>query len=140
MAIYIIFSSLAAIALSIFWIVRTQRPEGAKYAVSDKVGFILNAVLLNVYLIFFAPVMFITLLCVPMHDGFLGVIGWIIAFVIGSTSAVSFLGLGASVALRKEGKSKLSFLVQFAGIVLMVLSFIVFALCYGRLFEFLNGV
>ena len=48
------------------------------------------------------------------------------------------LGLGFSVALRKKGKSKQSFAVQFAGVVGIGLSVLFYILFAGNLLQYLN--
>jgi uncharacterized membrane protein len=71
-------------------------------------------------------------------DGILGILGWIVAVIIASAALISGLGIGASVALRKKGKSKLSFAVQFAGVIAIALSFVLYALFVGTLISPLN--
>lgn len=138
MIVYVVLSTLAALISGMILIVRTKRVEGIKYGVLDKVGLALNALLLNVYLIAFVPFTFIGLLCVPEYSGLLGALGYVMAFIVNSWSLVFCLGLAFSVVLRKKGKSKLSFMVQFMGLVAMVVSFVIFALCYESLFSSLN--
>ena len=82
--------------------------------------------------------MFIGILAYPAHNGFLGVIGMIVAIIIASAIMLAAIGVGASVALRKKGKSKLSFAVQFAGVASYCLSFLLFAVFYGNLLVTLN--
>ena len=82
--------------------------------------------------------LFLGMISVPEREGFLGIIGWIIAIIIASASLFCGLGLGASVAFRKKGKSKLSFAIQFAGVVAIALSFVLYALFVGVLICPLN--
>ena len=49
-----------------------------------------------------------------------------------------YAGLGFSAALRKKGKSKQSFAMQFAGLAGVVLSLILFFVFYGNLLSSLN--
>ena len=63
----------------------------------------------------------------------------LIVSIIGATGpAFCGLGLGASVALRKKGKSKLSFAVQFAGVIGIALTVGMYMLFAGNLLESLN--
>ena len=55
-----------------------------------------------------------------------------------ATSAIIGLGLGASVALRKKGKSGLSFWAQFAGVVGLGITILFFVLFCDNLFGSLN--
>ena len=74
----------------------------------------------------------------PEYDGFLGVLGWIVCVIIAPAPLSCGLGLGFSVFLRKKGSSKLSFIMQFAGIVGCALSILLFILFYGNLLSSLN--
>ena len=82
--------------------------------------------------------MFIGMICSPARDGFMGVVGWIVSILIASATMLCGLGLGASVALRKKGKGRMSFAIQFLGVVAMILAAVLFAVCYGSLLETLN--
>ena len=57
---------------------------------------------------------------------------------IASAALICGLGLGFSVALRKKGKSKLSFWVQFAGFVGIGLTVGLYCLLAGNLLRYLN--
>jgi uncharacterized protein YybS (DUF2232 family) len=48
------------------------------------------------------------------------------------------IGLGLSVAFRKQGKSKLSFAVQFAGVFGIGLTVLLYYIFTGNLLEYLN--
>ena len=74
----------------------------------------------------------------PGCDGFLGIIGWIVSIINASATLFCGLGLGFSVALRKKGKSKLSFAVQFAGIIGIALTIGMYMLFAGNLLKPLN--
>ena len=74
----------------------------------------------------------------PRHEGFLGALGWIVSIIIASAALVCGIGLGLSVALRKKGKSKLSFAVQFAGLAGIGLSVGLYSLLAGSLIRYLN--
>ena len=74
----------------------------------------------------------------PKYDGFLGILGWIVAVVIASAALFCGLGLGFSVALRKKGRSKLSFAVQFAGVAGIGLTLAFYFIFTGNLLKYLN--
>ena len=74
----------------------------------------------------------------PQYDGILGVLGWIVAIVMASAALFCGIGLGLSVAFRKQGKSKLSFAVQFAGMGGIGLTLLLFFAFYGNLLKPLN--
>ena len=72
----------------------------------------------------------------PAHDGILGILGWIVGIIIASASLPC--GLGLSVALRKKGRSKLSFTVQFAGLAGIGLALALYAIFSGNLLISIN--
>jgi hypothetical protein len=74
----------------------------------------------------------------PEGEGIIGVLSWAVAFIGASGPALCGVGLGASVALRRKGKSELSFLVQFAGVIGVAIT-ILFLIMFGDiLFGSLN--
>ena len=116
----------------------TKKEEGVVYGKLDKVGVALNIVLILLYLIVSPLFLFLGGLAHTDHKGFLGILGWIVAAIVASPYLSCGLGLGASVALRKKGKSKLSFWAQFAGIAGLAISFLCFCIFYGNLLGTLN--
>lgn len=74
----------------------------------------------------------------PACEGLLEILGWIVSIFIASTGLFCGLGLGFSVALRKKGKRKLSFVVQFAGVAGIGLSVELYCLLAGNLLKYLN--
>ena len=94
--------------------------------------------LIPVYLILSVFVMVLSVFSAPEYDGFLGILGWIVCVIIASAPMACGLGLGFSASLRKKGRSKLSFIVQFAGIAGCALSIALFMLFYGNLLSSLN--
>ena len=139
MFIYTIAAAMISVIAGFFIAVRTKKAEDVIYGKLDKVGRITNIILSLVY-IFLSPLyLFLGMICLPKHDGFLGILGWIVSIITASSGALfCSLGLGFSVALRKQGKSKRSFAVQFAGffgILLTVLLYVVFS---GNLLQSLN--
>ena len=66
------------------------------------------------------------------------VLGWIVTIIVTSAMLFCGLGLGFSVALRKKGKSKKSFIVQFAGLLGIGLTVGLYCLFVGSLIAPLN--
>ena len=117
----------------------SKKAEGVVYGKLDKVGIVTNILLIPIYAIVTIFNFFIVMLgYFPEGEGILGVLSWIVA-IIGATGPVLCgLGLGTSVALRKKGKSKKSFWVQFAGVVGLSIT-ILFLVTFGEwLFGSLN--
>ena len=138
MTLYVIIEAILGIIGGILLASCTKKSEGVTYGKLDKAGRILNFVLIPVYAVSAPFYMFLGMISYPEYGGFLGILGWIVAVIIGSAALFSGLGLGASAALRKKGKSKLSFAVQFAGFAGIALMFLIFFLCYGNLLDTLN--
>ena len=74
----------------------------------------------------------------PRYQGFLGILGWIVAILMASAALFCGVGLGLSVAFRKKGRSKLSFAVQFAGVAGIGLTVLLYSLFSGNLLQSLN--
>ena len=138
MFIYLLAEAVVGIVGGIFLAVRAKKAEEVVYGKLDKVGRITNILLLLLYICLSPLYLFIGALSNPSYGGFLGVIGWIVTFIIESAAMFCGLGLGLSVAWRKKGKSKESFIVQFAGVLGIGLSLLLFIIFYGNLLESLN--
>jgi hypothetical protein len=108
------------------------------YNTLDKVGRITNIVLIPIYVCLLPFCLFLGMISSPAYDGFLGIIGWIVSIINASAALFCGLGLGLSVALRKKGKSKLSFAVQFAGFVGIALTVVLYMVFAGNLLKSLN--
>ena len=108
------------------------------YTKLDKAGRITNIVLIPVYAALSLYCMALGFFCNPAYDGLLGILGWIVSVIIASAPLFCFVGLGLSAALRKKGKSKPSFAVQFVGFAGGALSVVLFLLFYGNLLKSLN--
>ena len=117
----------------------SKKAEGVVYGKLDIVGIVTNILLIPIYAIVAIFNFFIVMLgYFPEGEGILGVLSWIVA-IIGATGPVLCgLGLGASVALRKKGKSKKSFWVQFAGVVGLSITILFFVTFGEWLFGSLN--
>ena len=138
MYIYIIIEAIAALIAAIFIAIRTKKAEGGTYTRLDKAGRITNIILIPVYVLLAPLYMALGLFSYPNHEGFLGILGWIVSIFNASATLFCCLGLGFSVALRKKGKSKLSFAAQFAGAVGIALTLLIFFCFYGNLLKPLN--
>ena len=138
MLIYIVLELIVGIVAGLMLAIRTKKSEDITYGMLDKVGRITNILLLLGY-VYLSPVyLFLGMIFRPRHDGFLAIIGWIVSVIGASAAIVCYLGLGASVALRKKGKSKLSFAVQFAGVVAIALTILIYYAFEGNLLSSLN--
>lgn len=136
-----LFAALAAIVATIVGIImaaRTKKAEGLIYGKLDKAGVVTNILLIPVYVILTLFCIALSLFTAPGYEGILGIVGWIVCVIIASAPLFCGIGLGLSVSLRKKGKSKQSFLVQFAGIAGSALSILLFVLCYDNLLSSLN--
>ena len=138
MFIYIILCIIVGIILFILLGLLTKKADDVVYNKIDNMGRITNVVLTFFY-VFISPLyLFLGLISAPNHTGFLGVIGWIISFLNSSTALFCGLGLGLSVAFRKKGKSKLSFAIQFLGLVAIAFTVISYCVFVGNLLQTLN--
>lgn len=113
-----------------------KKSEGVVYGKLDKAGRLTNILLIPVCAGLGLFTIALGIFSYPEYDGFPGLLGWIVAILI--ASAPLFCGLGFSVALRKKGRSKQSFAVQFAGLAGAALSLILFLVCYDNLLSSLN--
>lgn len=138
MIIYTLIGTLAGLVAYILLAVRTKKGEDVVYGVLDKVGRITNILLIPLYVYLSPLYLGLGLVSYPGYDGFLGLVGWIICIIIASAGMLCGLGLGFSVYLRKKGRSKLSFAVQFAGAVGIALAAALYTLCAGNIVASLN--
>ena len=135
---YTLIEAIIAVVAGIWLAVRTKKSEGVVYGKLDKAGRITNIILIPIYVCLAPFYMLLGMLTGTDCTGLLGVLGWIVSALIASTALVCGLGLGFSVALRKKGKSKLSFAVQFAGFVGIALCVGLYCLLAGNLLRYLN--
>ena len=138
MFLYTSIGAAIAVISGIFLAARTKKADGVVYSKLDKAGRITNILLIPLYVCLAPLYMFLGMVARPRYDGFLGILGWIVAIIMGSASLPCGLGLGFSVALRKKGRSRLSFAVQFAGVLGIAITLILFFLFYGNLLRPLN--
>ena len=138
MFLYTAIEAIVAIVAGILLAACTKKAEGVEYGKLDKAGRVTNIVLIVVYTMLAPLYMFLGMISAPDHEGILGILGWIVSVINGSAALFCGLGLGFSVALRKKGKSKQSFAVQFAGLVGIVLTVGMYCLFAGNLLSPLN--
>ena len=138
MFLYTTIEAIVAIVAGILIAVCTKKADGVVYGKLDKAGRVTNILLILVYLCVSPLYLFLGMIANPRYDGFLGVLGWIVAIVMASAALFCGIGLGLSVAFRKQGKSKLSFAVQFAGMGGIGLTLLLFFAFYGNLLKPLN--
>ena len=129
---------IVGLVVGIVLATRQKKAEGLVYGKLDKAGRITNIVLIPAYIVLSLFVIFLSMFSAPEYDGFLGVLGWIVCIIIAAAPASCGIGLGFSVSLRKMGKSKPSFIVQFAGFAGCALSVILWMIFYGNLLSSLN--
>ena len=138
MTIYAILEALVGIAVGIWLAVATKKSADVVYGKLDNVGRMTN-VLLTILYAWLTPVCVVLgIISYPKREGFLGVLGWIIAIIIASAPMVCGVSIGASVVLRRKGKSRLSFIVQFAGVLAILIAFAGYAIFVGKLLVSLN--
>lgn len=138
MFLYTVIEAVAAVIACIVIAVCAKKTDGVTYGKLDKLGRVTN-ILLSLIYIFSSPLyLLLGMIATPRYDGMLGVLGWIVAVAMASAAAPCWLGIGFSVALRKKGRSKLSFAVQFAGLMGIGLTLLLFFIFYGNLLRPLN--
>lgn len=134
-----IFVTFIGLAVGILLALKTRRTAGLPYSSQiDTTSQVMNIVMLVVYIMATPMMWFLALVCEAYQEGFLGALGWAVAAVIWIAPAAFGLGLGASVALRKRGKSVAGFVIQFAGVGAIALSFLLYAVFVGSLLTPLN--
>ena len=138
MFLYTVIEAVIGIVAGIVLGACTKRADEVVYGKLDKAGRITNIVLILLYICLSPLYLFLGMISTPRHDGILGLLGWIVSIIIASAALLCGIGLGMSVALRKKGKSKESFAVQFVGIVAIGLSVGLYCLLAGSLIRNLN--
>ncbi len=138
MYLYTVIEAMVGIIAGLVIAIGTKKADGVIYGKLDKAGMITNILLIIVYACLLPLCLFLGMISNPKYDGFLGILGWIVAVVIASAALFCGLGLGFSVALRKKGRSKLSFAVQFAGVGGIGLTLAFYFIFTGNLLKYLN--
>ena len=138
MFLYTVIEAIVGVIAFILLAVCTKKADGVVYGKLDKAGRITNILLIPVFVCLSPLYLFLGMISNPDYDGFLGLLGWIVSIINASAALFCGLGLGFSVALRKKGKSKMSFAVQFAGLVAIGLTVGMYCLFAGNLLSPLN--
>lgn len=138
MVIYVFLEALVGIVAGILIAACTKRSKEISYGTLDKIGIATNILLIPIYSFVSLFSMFIGMISEPRGEGFLWVIGLIICLIVASSTMSCFIGLGCSVALRKKGKSGLSFAIQFLGVIGSALTFALYCIFVGSLISPLN--
>ena len=138
MYLYTVVEAVIAVIAGLVIAVCTKKADVVIYSKLDKIGRVTNILLLLFYVGFSYFYLFLGVIANPRYDGFLGILGWIVSIIIASAALFCGLGLGFSVALRKKGRSKLSFAVQFSGLIGIGLTVGLYSLFAGNLLKFLN--
>ena len=138
MFLYTVIEAAVGVLAGILLAACTKKANGVVYGKLDKVGRITNILLTLVYICLSPVYLFFGMISTPSYEGFLGILGWIVSILIASDALVCGLSLGFSVALRKKGQSKKSFIVQFAGLAAIGLSVGLYCLLAGNLIRYLN--
>lgn len=138
MFLYTVVEAIVAVVAGIFIARCAKRADGVIYSRLDKAGRITNVFLALIYAVLSPLYLFLGMIATPEYEGFLGFLGLIVAIIIASAALSCGIGLGLSVALRKKGRSKQSFVVQFAGILGIGVSVALFFIFYGNLLSTIN--
>ena len=137
---YIVSALLAIVATiaAILMAACSKKADGVVYGKLDTTGRITNILLIPVYIALSIFTTVLSIFAYPNYDGFLGILGWIVVAIIAAAPLSCGLGLGFSVVLRKKGRSKQSFAMQFLGLAGVVLALILFFVFYDNLLSSLN--
>ena len=138
MYLYTVIEAVVGVVAGLVIALGTKKADGVVYGKLDKAGRITNILLIPVYACLLPLCLFLGMISNPRYDGFLGILGWIVAVIIASAALFCGLGLGFSVAFRKKGRSKLSFAVQFAGVGGIGLTLAFYFRFTGNLLKYLN--
>ena len=138
MYLYTVTVAVVAFMALFYLSLRTKKSPDTVYTTLDRIGIVTNLLLLAVYLCLSPMYLFLGMISTANYDGFLGVIGWVLSIIIASAALPCGIGLGYSVDLRKKGKSRQSFIVQFAGLVGIGLAVLLYCIFAGNLISPLN--
>ena len=138
MIIYVLLEAIVGVLLGILIAKRAKKTDDVTYGKLDRAGRITNVVLAIVYACASPFYLFLGILCEPDGEGLLWVLGLLVSIIAASASIFCSLGLGFSIALRRNGKSKLSFAAQFAGLLGIALTVALYAIFAGSLISSLN--
>lgn len=103
-----------------------------------KTQHLIGVLLIPTYVVISPFAWFLALVSEAYQDGFLGVLGWIVAVIISIAPLFFGSGLGFAYSLNRKGKIKAAFFVQLAGLAAVALSFVLYAVFVGSLLTPLN--
>lgn len=138
MFLYTVAEAVVAVIVFVYLSLRTKKSPDTVYTKLDKLGILTNILLLIVYICLSPLYLFLGMISTPHYSGFLGVIGWVVSIITASAALPCGIGLGYSVDLRKKGKSKQSFIIQFAGLIGIGLTVLLYCVFAGNLISPLN--
>ena len=127
MLLYVLLQAVAGVIAGILIAACAKRSENVVYGVLDKIGRVTNIILLVIYTLVSYPFTLLGIVCCVNFVKKWGAFGWIVSIICVSCVLICGLGLGFSVALRKKGKKIQSFIMQFAGLLSFVFTFLMFA-------------
>jgi hypothetical protein len=120
--LYLIFP-LAGIAVGIWLVVRAKKGETAVPTVLDKVSWVTNIIMIPVY--FILSILMLLMASITEATYGAGIVqeffARIFSCIIAATPIYCGIALGMSVALRKKGRSRAGFFIQFAGFIGIIL-------------------
>ena len=138
MFIYTCLEAIIGLIIGLYVALRTKKSVNVEYGKLDKIGKVTNILLLLIYICLAPLYLFLGMISTPKYNGFLGIIGWIISFIIASASFFCSTGLGFSIRLRKQGKSKQSFMIQFIGLIAIGVTVLLYIIFAGNLIRYIN--
>ena len=138
MFLYTVLAALVGVVAGIMIAARTKKGKRVVYGGLDKAGRVTNVLLTIVYVVASPFYLFLGMISEPDGEGVLWILGLLVSVIAASASVFCSLGLGFSVALRKKGRSGLSFALQFAGLVGIALTVLLYATFVGSLIRPLN--
>lgn len=138
MFLYVVATAILGVIAAIVMVLCTKNDTGYVYTSLDRAGRITNILLSVFYLVASPFYMFLGVISEPMAEGILWPVAIIISLIAASASMFCSLGIGFSVALRRKGRSRLSFIIQFAGLAAIALTVLLYCVFVGTLIRSLN--
>ena len=100
MYLYTVIEAVIAVIAGIFIAVCTKRSDDVVYGKLDKIGHVTNVLLMLVYICLSPLYLFIGAIANPRYDGFLGILGWIVAIIMASAALSCGIGRALPVICR----------------------------------------
>ena len=101
MYLYTAITAIVGLLAGILLAACTKKAGGVVYGKLDKAGRIINIVLIPVYIVLSLIYIAISMFASPAHDGFLGILSWLVCLIIAVAPASCGLGLGFSTSLAQ---------------------------------------